>query len=211
MTSFSPPNNLLQTSIPTYRCPSDIGTAIVTIPAGGLNGCLPGSTAAFGRSNYAGVLGATYGNNNGLLNGDGSFYESSLRRFVHYRDGLSNTFLVGERRSPEAISGKFTGGDAIWAGAADDNFPDWQGFSMHLGACDQASPLNLKTTTAPSAASGQPFIAFSSQHAGGGFFLMGDGSTHFISDSIATGPPATRGSTYQNLASIADGQALGEF
>jgi prepilin-type N-terminal cleavage/methylation domain-containing protein len=211
MTSPSPPNNLLQTSIPTYRCPSDNGTAIVTIPAGGLNGCMPGSTSSFGRSNYAGVLGATYGNNNGLLNGDGSFYESSLRRFVHYRDGLSNTFLVGERRSPETVGGKFTGGDAIWAGAADDNFPDWQGFSMHLGACDQASPLNMKTTTAPSAASGQPFIAFSSLHAGGAFFLMGDGSVRFISDSIASGPPATPGSTYQNLASIADGQALGDF
>jgi len=211
MTSYNPPSQVVQTSLPSYRCPSDYAPAVVTIPAGGLNGCQPGSTSVFGRSNYAGVLGATYGDKNGLMNGDGSFCESSLRRFSQYRDGLSNTFLVGERRSPGVVNGKFAGGDTIWAGATDDNFPDWQGFSMHVGACDQASPLNLQTTTAPSAASGQPFIAFSSMHSGGAFFLMGDGSTHFISDSIATGPPATRGSTYQNLASIADGQVLGGF
>jgi prepilin-type N-terminal cleavage/methylation domain-containing protein len=210
MTSFNPPNVLVETKLPAYRCPSDNGTDDVTIPAGGINGCMPGATSAFGRSNYAGVLGATYGNKNGLMTGDGSFYESSLRLFVHFRDGLSNTFLIGERRSPEVLNGKFTGGDTIWAGSADDNFPDWQGFSMHLGACDQASPLNMKTTTAPSAAAGQPFIAFSSLHSGGAHFLIGDGSVRFISDSIATGPPATAGSTYQNLASIADGQALGD-
>jgi hypothetical protein len=40
---------------------------------------------------------------------------------------------------------------------------------------------------------------------------MGDGSTRFISDSIATGPPATAGSTYQNLASIADIQVVGDY
>jgi len=212
MTSYNPPNQLLQTSLPTYRCPSDPGEALVTIPAGGLNGCMPGATSSFGRSNYAGVLGAKYADINGLLTGDGSFYESSLRRFVNYRDGLSNTFLVGERRSPDLVNGNYTGGDTIWAGAGDDNLqPDWQGFSMHLGACDQASPLNMKSTTPPAGGNGQPFRTFSSLHSGGAFFLMGDGATRFISDSIATGPPATRGSTYQNLASIADGQVLGEY
>lgn len=211
MTSFNPPNAYLQFKIPVYRCPSDSGTDQVTIPAGGLNGSPPGATSMFGRSNYAGVLGSTYSSPSGLLIGDGSFAESSFRTFTHYRDGLSSTFLVGERRSPAALNGTFTGGDTIWAGSNDDNFPDWQGFSMHIGACDQASPLNLKSTTAPSAASGQPFIAFSSMHSGGGNFLFGDGAVRFISDSIATGPPAKRGSTYQNLAAIADAQPVSDY
>ncbi len=87
-----------------------------------------------------------------MLTGDGTFFESSFRSFTQYRDGLSNTFLVGERRSPAALGGQFVGGDTIWAGAIDDTFPEWQGFSIHIGACDPASPLNQKTATPPSAA-----------------------------------------------------------
>jgi type II secretory pathway pseudopilin PulG len=211
MTSFNPPNALLQTILPVHRCPSDSGAGLVVIPAGGLNGSPAGATSSLGRSNYAGVLGSRYGNSGGLLTCDGSFSESSCKRFREYTDGLSNTFLVGERRSPGTINGQFTGGDTIWAGASDDNFPDWQGFAMHVGACDPASPLNLKTTTAPSANGPAPYLAFSSVHAGGGHFLMGDGAVRFISESIATGPPAKPGSIYQNLAAIADGQVIGEF
>jgi prepilin-type N-terminal cleavage/methylation domain-containing protein/prepilin-type processing-associated H-X9-DG protein len=212
MTSFTPPAAaLLQTSLSIYRCPSDGGVGLVTIPPAGINACFPGATSTFGRSNYAGVLGSTYKSSNGFMTGDGSFFESSCRKFQNYTDGLSNTILVGERRSPDNVNGQFTGGDTIWAGAGDDNFPDWQGFALHLGACDQASPMNQKTPTVPSGLSGQPYLAFSSLHAGGAQFLMGDGSARFISDSIATGPPAKAGSTYQNLAAISDGQAIGEY
>src|SRR5579863_4146412 len=173
MTSFSPAPAVLQTSLPVFRCPSDGGISPLTIPAAGLNGCLPGLTASFGRSNYAGVLGSSYGSGNGLLVSDGSFAESSCKRFMNYTDGLSNTFLVGERRSPEQVAGGYTGGDTIWAGAGDDNFPDWQGFSMHVGACHLANPLEQEDAEGPSAPGGQPFIAFSSTHTGGGQFLMG--------------------------------------
>lgn len=211
MMSFSPPSVLLQTSLSVFRCPSDTGTNLVDVPAGGLNGSPPGPTSSFGRSNYAGVIGSTYTNSGGLMVGNGSFSESSIRRFRDYTDGLSNTFLVGERRTPGTAGGLFTGGDTIWAGSNDDNFPDWQGFSMHLGVCDQGSLLNLKTATPPSATGPEPYISFSSMHAGGGHFLLGDGGVRFINDGIATGPPAQRGSTYQNLAAIADGQPLGEF
>lgn len=212
MTSFNPPCTLLATGLPVFRCPSDSADGPLNVPAAGINGSYPGVTSTLGRSNYAGVMGATYGFVNGYVTGDGTFFESSKRRFENFQDGLSNTFLVGERRSPTALGGKYTGGDTIWCGAQDDYiFPDWQGFSMHIGSCDLNSPLNQKTTTAPSAASAQPYVAFSSTHPAGAHFLMGDGSVQFISDSIATGPAGKPGSTYQNLAALADGQVIGSY
>ena len=37
------------------------------------------------------------------------------------------------------------------------------------------------------------------------------GGVRFINDSIANGPAKTAGSTYQNLATINDGQPLGDY
>ena len=204
-----PANTAVQTHLPVYRCPSDTGGNVVTFP---INGSVARTTFVFGRSNYAAVCGATIDlTMGGLAVTDGAFSESSSRRFRDFVDGLSNTFLVGERRSPGITAGLYTGGDTIWAGANDNVAPPWQGFSSHQGICDLPSKLNLKVATAPSAASSQPYFSFSSPHVGGAHFLMGDGAVRFISDNIATGTPRTAGATYQNLASLNDGQVLGEF
>ena len=216
MTSFNPPCLLLQTKLTAVRCPSDVGEDLVTIPPGGLNGSRADSTAQFGRSNYAGVVGSTYAASSGLLISNGAFGESICNRFSSFTDGLSNTFLVGERRSPGVVAGMYTGGDSIWAGSNDDEGPyvDWQGFAVTLGVCTQQDKLNLKAASPPAVSTisnHQPYNAFSSQHVGGGQFLMGDGAVRFISDNIATGPPNTSGSTYQNLAGRDDNQVLGDF
>jgi prepilin-type N-terminal cleavage/methylation domain-containing protein len=213
MTSFIPQNALLQTQIPVFRCPSDSGTATVVIPIGGLNGSARANTYTFGRSNYPGVMGSTWTQSGGLLVSDGAFAESSKIGLRDFIDGTSNTFLIGERQSPTQIGGGYAGGDTIWCGANDDVSPltDWQGFSIHLGLCDQASKMNLVSPTLPSAANNSVYTAFSSPHVGGALFLMTDGSVRFISENIASGPPATAGSTYQNLAARNDGQILGEF
>ncbi len=216
MTSFNPPCALLQTNLPVFRCPSDTGANLVVIPAGGLNGSRPDNTTQFGRANYAGVVGSTYDPSSGLLIGNGAFGESICTGFRDFTDGLSNTFLVGERRSPGMVAGMYTGGDTIWAGANDDEGPyiDWQGFAVTLGVCDLWDKINVKTAAPPGVgtiANNQPYTAFSSQHIGGAHFLMGDGSVRFISDNIATGPPNAPGSTYQNLAGRNDGQVLGDF
>lgn len=216
MSSFSPPLTLLQTNLPVFRCASDGGAATVTIPPGGLNGSRADSTTQFGRANYAGVVGSTYDPSSGLLVGNGAFGESICNNFSSFSDGLSNTFLVGERRSPGMTAGMYTGGDTIWAGANDDEGPyiDWQGFAVTLGVCDVWDKLNLRTATPPGVGTinnNQPYTAFSSYHVGGGHFLMGDGSVRFISDNIATGAPNSPGSTYQNLAGRNDAQVIGDF
>ncbi|HVW02073.1 MAG TPA: DUF1559 domain-containing protein, partial [Planctomycetaceae bacterium] len=167
-------------------------------------------------ANYAAVVGSTYDPSSGLLIGNGAFGESSSTRFSSFTDGLSNTFLIGERRSPGQVAGLYIGGDTIWCGANDDEGPyiDWQGFAMTIGICDQVNPLNAKSANPPTVgtvSSPQPYTAFSSLHTGGAHFLMGDGAVRFISENIATGPPNMPGSTYQNLAGMNDGQVLGNF
>lgn len=219
MNSFNPTLPALQTKLSVHRCPSDNGDGLVTIPATGLNGHVRSNTYIYGRSNYPGVVGASWTDGPGLIIGDGAFSESIPVRFRDFTDGLSNTFLVGERRSPGTAGGKYVGGDTIWCGADDDLGPGgaWrgiallQGFALHLGMCAQADKLNLGVTSAPSAGSYQPYTAFGSLHVGGAHFLMGDGSVRFISDNIASGPVNSPGSTYQNLASRNDGQILGDF
>ncbi len=216
MTSFTPPNLLLQSVLPIFRCPSDVGADLVNVPPGGLNGSRRDNTNQFGRANYAAVVGSTYDPSSGLLVGNGAFGESSSIRFRDFTDGLSNTFLVGERRSPGQTAGLYTGGDTIWCGANDDEGPyiEWQGFATTLGLCDQNDPPNFKTPTPPTLGTintVQPYTAFSSLHAGGLQFLMGDGAVRFVSENISSGPANTLGSTYQNLAGRNDGQVLGAF
>jgi prepilin-type processing-associated H-X9-DG protein len=213
MASFNPTNPLLQTSLSVYRCPSDSGSNTVTIPVGGLNGSVQQNTYIYGRSNYPGVLGSAVQSAGGLLVSDGAFAESSSINLRDFTDGTSNTFLVGERRSPGVLSGRYAGGDTIWCGANDDVDPasDWQGFAIHLGMCDQPSRINATMVNPPSATNSVALTAFSSMHTGGAHFLLADGSVRFISENIATGPPNTAGSTYQNLANRSDGQVIGEF
>ena len=216
MTSFNPPCVLLQTRLPVMRCASDTGSDLVTIPATGLNGSRADNTTQFGRANYAGVVGSTYDPSSGLLMTNGAFGESLCTSFRDFTDGLSTTFLIGERRSPTVVAGMYTGGDTIWGGANDDEGPyiDWQGFAVTLGVCDLWDKLNLKSSTPPTVGTinnNQPYTAFSSAHVGGAHFLMGDGSVRFISDNIATGAPGLPGSLYQNLAGRNDGQVIGDF
>lgn len=212
MNTIPAANTLLQTIIPGFRCPSDTGASTVTFP---MNNSTTGTSVIFGRSNYIGCVGSV---NPGAVpttaNTNGAFAQNSRRNFRDFTDGLSNTFLWGERKSPVFQSNVYSGGDSIWAGVYDES--SVQGIAVHVGDCFNNGTgymLNSKTPTNPStvATTNIPFGQFGSSHVGGGHFVMGDGAVRFISENIATGAANTAGSTYQNLAAVNDGQVLGDY
>ncbi len=216
-----PMPNVLQTNIPVFRCPSDASAANVIPPllAGMWNISAPptANTTNFGRSSYPGVLGSVLNaavvptTSNGV--GNGAFSQNSKRNFSNFLDGLSQTFLVGERKSPGANGG--SGGDTIWAGVGDE--VSIQGIVLAVGDCGYIGSGGVTgdgpnlTWPNPSLAAPFPYSSFSSQHSGGLFFLFGDGHVQWINNSISQGPPNTLGSTYQNLAAVADGLVLGSY
>lgn len=190
MTSFpSNSNKFLQTQLPAFRCPSDTGMGLVTYGSY--------QTNTFGRSNYP----AVFGNNFATFPlGNGAFFQNSKVNFSFFTDGLSNSLLVGERRSPATLNTLPIGGDTIWAGVGDELPSATLGVALALG--ETISPMDTQLQNFPPPANSKS--AYSSQHVGGCHFLMGDGSVRFISQNINT-------NTYAFLGSINDGNIIGEY
>lgn len=189
---FLTPSVGLATPLVVFRCPSDIGSPTLTQTASSI-------TVTAGRSNYPGVMGSDDADGAGtsLNSANGAFPDPVVsvvplcRSFRDFTDGLSNTIIVGERRSPATINGLQIGGDGVWYGL-------WTGPISVTASCYPAFPLNFKTSGTNNN------MAFSSYHVGGGQFLMGDGTVRFISENISS-------TTYANLASINGGEVLGDF
>ncbi len=144
-----------------------------------------------------GVLGDDSGGYNGAFPRDFTI----SRSFSDFRDGLSKSFLVGERQSPSAANNnQQVGGNGVWAGCV------WSLMSEVGANCGDIHPLNLNSTPAsdPAFPNGITSYAFGSRHPGGAHFLMGDGAVRFLSENIDL-------TTYGNLAAINDGRSIGEF
>jgi prepilin-type N-terminal cleavage/methylation domain-containing protein/prepilin-type processing-associated H-X9-DG protein len=201
---------LLQKILPVFQCPSD--------PGNPLNDNRPfvatGPTNPFylARSNYMG---------NGGDQDDwtkqyakGIFGENTSIKFGDITDGLSNSFLAGERASqlpnlPGNPTNNFYAG--FWAG---------RGGSGETGLASAKQSLFGYTTYKPQTGEGGtstpiPEQSFSSRHTGGIQFLLADGSVRFISENIAwgstTASTAQPPQTYNRLGCINDGQPVGDF
>ena len=110
---------MVQTVVKAFVCPSR-GDPVCSPMAGVTNiGTLP---ATFARSDYAANGGTKAA---GAACGDGDYYNQSLTGAIHERngiklgdvkDGLSNTYLAGERYlNPDFYKGGESGNDAGWA------------------------------------------------------------------------------------------------
>jgi prepilin-type N-terminal cleavage/methylation domain-containing protein/prepilin-type processing-associated H-X9-DG protein len=181
--------------VKTYLCPSDLAY-----------GGKPRTDEenirgwAVGQTNYKGVCGNNWqwgsfqyypnppyqgiggGNGNGLDNGNGMFFRSDFNRplpLTGVKDGLSNTFMVGEDIP------------------ADNIHCDWVFFNHATGTC--AIPPNYVEAGNPG--DWPNVYSFRSNHTGGLNFAFGDGHVQFINQSIDL-------PTYRALASISGGEAV---
>ena len=147
-----------------FRCPSDdeIGTFTT---AGSVN-------VELAHSNYVGVFGSNEIEDNPSA-GNGTFYRNSKVRFGDITDGLSNTFIIGERSSDIALS--------TWVGAVpgaevplrSDPSEAEEHFLLVLGRGDHVP-------NSPSA----HIDDFYSRHPQGVNVLFGDGSVHSVGNSV---------------------------
>ncbi|OYW22350.1 MAG: hypothetical protein B7Z55_04715 [Planctomycetales bacterium 12-60-4] len=164
--------------LPAYRCPSD--TTGPRLKAGmvrnnfnngqaGLNGWRPPT------SNYPASTGEPSGDVRAPRQSNhreprGMFYSQSFLGFRDITDGSSNTIMVGEREQ--------RCGAGTWIG---NRNPDGNGLHGNdYVLARMRPPLNDPINTGNDNCTD----GFSSKHAGGAHFLMGDGTVRFISENI---------------------------
>ncbi|MFN0052961.1 MAG: DUF1559 domain-containing protein [Planctomycetales bacterium] len=189
-------SGLRTTKIPSYRCPSDVGSGEWTINS---ESGVP--LAKLANANYAGVFGVSeiddcvtgtaadwpFPTPYPQCGGEGVFYHNSITRFADMIDGASNTFLVGEHLTDERPNPRWY---STWAGV----IPGGEDALVRIvGTADH-------TPNHPS----NHIDDFGSYHTGGAQFLLGDGSARFISDNIDL-------RTYQSLATRAKGDIASDF
>lgn len=113
--------------------------------------------------------------------------------FASVKDGLSNTIAVGEKRTEEIRDDSGTLIDGVTKGQCDGPQFRWGYHSSR----NTTSPMN-----GPLLGSWGNYDAnFASAHPGGCNFLIGDGSVHFITESVNF-------ETYNRLAARDDGKPV---
>ncbi|MCC9609155.1 DUF1559 domain-containing protein [Blastopirellula sp. JC732] len=197
--------NLTGTYLEAYICPSDNPAKLVT----------SGSFVS-GASNYSGVLGRfdtaaagtsysptaaassnpLYGRTdavNGTYRPEGILGPRSVR-FAEITDGLSNTLMVGEK------SQKVIKQQGVWVGTRLDKCMACSVASVFgiVGVVDFPINENGGSST------WQRERVFTSRHAGGAQFTLGDGSVRFVPETIDT-------TTYLRLGQRNDGEVIGEY
>ena len=165
--------------LPMFRCPSD--TTGRSLKAGMRRRHFDGAGNKYNTDNwwrpptmnYIGVCGYKDHNrpnrydrnpNNGML------YNLSRLTFGDIKDGASNTFMVGERNE--------RCGAGTWIGNRNPQGGGTHGADYLFGRISVA--LNDPVQTGNRRCTD----GFSSNHAGGGHFLMGDGRVIFVTDTV---------------------------
>jgi prepilin-type N-terminal cleavage/methylation domain-containing protein/prepilin-type processing-associated H-X9-DG protein len=174
------------TFLPIFYCPSDMYIGTFTVTDGGARSWV------LAQGSYVACNGNDGVDDNTTPPHTGAFVRGQTFTALQIRDGLSNTFFVGERSTTMSLS--------TWAGAITGaQVPsvrspgDFSGASaLVLGHCGAHLPNDNIVTDAD---------AMSSGHRGGVQFLFGDGSVRFISN-------LTNRTTYDALATRSGGEII---
>jgi prepilin-type N-terminal cleavage/methylation domain-containing protein len=175
------------TFLPVFFCPSDDFLGTFTVTDGGSN------SWTVAQGSYVACNGNDGVDDNSTPPHTGAFVRGITGfRIAHIKDGLSNTFFVGERCTTMSLS--------TWAGAITGaQVPSvrapgsYSGASaLVLGHCGPHLPNDNIVTDAD---------AMSSAHSVGVQFLFGDGSVHIIINGISM-------ATYDSLATRAGGEVV---
>jgi prepilin-type N-terminal cleavage/methylation domain-containing protein len=150
-----------ETPLPIYLCPTDpVGSPTFALQRE--SGGQP--LIELSRSNYVGVYG-TRELEELPSDGDGIFFHNSRIQFKHIVDGLSRTFMVGERSSRL--------GSSTWVGVVPEGE---ESMARIVGSGDlPPNPANLDSGHLDD---------FSSAHPSGTHFLFADGAVNLIGDEI---------------------------
>ena len=143
--------------IDLFHCPTDTGDPLFMLTTEDSGADM----FKVSRSNYPGVFG-TFEIEDEPSRGDGVFFHQSNLRFRDVRDGLSNTFFVGERHS------RLFG--STWTGVVEGAE---EAMARVVGVVDHAPSKNAMHVD-----------DFSSLHPGGAHFLLGDGSVRLIPEHV---------------------------
>lgn len=214
----------LTTPLNTFLCPSRRTAKTYTVSGTYSNSNFSGTIGA--KSDYAASFGSTelkptasnaaYGKTAKQITTSsvptGIIFDCSETRMGEVRDGTTNTYLAGEKfvyadQYENAYAGdKLVLYAGIASGDSNSNFRstgDFTSFTQTNGAVSATPTANayppMQDRSTTMSASGSPYYAFGSPHAGGFGMVMADGSVHSISYSIDASIHACLGNRKDNM------------
>jgi prepilin-type N-terminal cleavage/methylation domain-containing protein/prepilin-type processing-associated H-X9-DG protein len=197
----TPNANAVGAAVPIYLCPSDAGNPPDPVNTGGYWAYAEtnGKRSSYLFSCYL-ATDYTADYSPGRYDA-GMFGTNGAATFNQVVDGLSNTLMVGEARQEQCASSFGPRWGSGTHTAVHGYVPDYR---FHINYPAGGDPICGSYPRSDRHYYLQYAWGFGSWHAGGANFVMGDGSVHFLQNSMSF-------PIFQGMCSIHGGEIIGEF